>query len=612
MHIIRRWGSIGELVSGTEGAPHGSVVTTSGEVGLLGRMELEVDGRRRTVGLGVSGRVGGGEAVIDWRTAPLAEVFFGVEEGDEYELELEDRRLEGRLVRRVALGPGGAELPARPAPELGATAADAGPRALAGVVLDPVQRAAVEAPPGGAQLVLGAAGFGKTTVALHRVAHLEAEARAAGRAHRALVVVPTEGLRRLSERSLEALGAREVEVHTYDAWALAEARRAFSGLPKRDATDTPGGAVHLARHGALATVLPEVAKRRGPKAGADRQDLLHLFGDSALLEAVVAASDGELSGRAVRESVEHTHVQFGETTEHAFAHVDAARLVALDGEALDAGTPWADAETLDAEHAAVLFELARLRRGRARPRRYDVVVVDEAQAFAPLELAVLGRAVKPGGSLVVAGDEAQRLGEDVGLAAYARRVASAPLEDDWDAALVALGAPAADRVVLETSYRCPPEVDALARAVRRREPPHNPGGAVTCARFSHGLELELTLARWLRDLRARAPWATVGVVYRDRAAATAAAPRLDRGVPARLALDGDFDFRPGVVVTALEEVKGLELDLLVVPDLVGPVYPEDEGSRRALYVAVTRAVRWLWLLGVGSPPAWLAGLRGRS
>jgi DNA helicase-2/ATP-dependent DNA helicase PcrA len=46
------------------------------------------------------------------------------------------------------------------------------PRSLIDVDLDPAQRGAAERAPGGAMLILGEAGHGKTTVALHRLAHL--------------------------------------------------------------------------------------------------------------------------------------------------------------------------------------------------------------------------------------------------------------------------------------------------------------------------------------------------------------------------------------------------------------------------------------------------------
>src|SRR5262249_29249046 len=121
---------------------------------------------------------------------------------------------------------------------------------LIDVELDEAQRAAVERPQGRALLVLGEAGHGKTTVALHRLAHLWRPSR--GRP-RAAVVVPTDGLTRLLQPSLRRLGV-DVEVLTYDRWASSRARRAFRRLPP-ESESTPPSVMTLKRHPALRVAL---------------------------------------------------------------------------------------------------------------------------------------------------------------------------------------------------------------------------------------------------------------------------------------------------------------------------------------------------------------------
>ena len=63
--------------------------------------------------------------------------------------------------------------------------------------------------------------------------------------------------------------------------------------------------------------------------------------------------------------------------------------------------------------------------------------------------------------------------------------------------------------------------------------------------------------------------------------------------------DGDFSFRPGVEVTCVEEVKGLEFDQVILPDL--EAYGGTDQSRHALYVASTRASDQLVLAAAGRP-----------
>jgi hypothetical protein len=54
------------------------------------------------------------------------------------------------------------------------------------------------------------------------------------------------------------------------------------------------------------------------------------------------------------------------------------------------------------------------------------------------------------------------------------------------------------------------------------------------------------------------------------------------GFRCTLALEGDFYFRPGLVVTSVAEVKGLEFDAVVVPDAGGAAFTSTPEARRAL------------------------------
>jgi DNA helicase IV len=78
---------------------------------------------------------------------------------------------------------------------------------------------------------------------------------------------------------------------------------------------------------------------------------------------------------------------------------------------------------------------------------------------------------------------------------------------------------------------------------------------------------------------------------------------------ARLALDGAFTFRPGVDITDVASVKGLEFDYVIVPDATARAYPETDEARRRLHVAVTRAAHQLWIAAPGTPSPLLRGLR---
>ncbi len=71
----------------------------------------------------------------------------------------------------------------------------------------------------------------------------------------------------------------------------------------------------------------------------------------------------------------------------------------------------------------------------------------------------------------------------------------------------------------------------------------------------------------------------------------------------------EFAFRPGVEVTEIRQVKGLEYDYVVLIDVNASTYPLDDESRHLLHIGATRAAHQLWLISSGPPsalvPAWL-------
>jgi hypothetical protein len=469
---------------------------------------------------------------------------------------------------------------------------------LVDVTLDPAQRAAIELPPDRPLLVLGEAGHGKTTVLVHRVARVWRSRPSM----RAAVLVPTEGLVRLLVPVFRRFGIG-VDVLTFDAFISKQGRRAYRRLP-RESELTPPSVSRLKRAGALRTALDVLAERtpgvidddrdaagdprKRTRASVSRGDLQHLFGDRLLMESV--AREAKLPAHAVEELLERTRVQFGARAEDEWSHVtDRERLVAVDRRALDDGTEAAHAWTVDVEDYPVLFELDRLRAARAgrkpkAPLAYDLLAIDEAQELAPLELALFGRSLAPDGTLVVSGDADQHTDET-------------GVFGGWDSAMRELGKGACARVSLGIGYRCPPDVAELARAVRDGAPPKK-----TLVRsFADEDALVATIGPALGTLALRDRRAAVAILCRHPVTARRLYERLRGLVPNRLVFDGRFLPRGPVQITVTSEVKGLDLDYVVIPDANDRDYPDDAASRRSLYVALTRARHQVVIASVGVP-----------
>lgn len=249
---------------------------------------------------------------------------------------------------------------------------------------------------------------------------------------------------------------------------------------------------------------------------------------------------------------------------------------------------------LDWEDDALLLRIhQRLRAPLVRNKealRYEHVFVDEAQDLSPLELAVVLDTVH-GESVTLAGDVAQRLLMDNGFT-------------DWQQVLESLGFSHVAIEPLRVSYRSTYEImelsnqmlGELAKTATPAQAPRH-GVPVELFTFSHAGDAVGFLAEALRALVHAEPLASVAVIARTpEQAATFARGLANAEVPnVRLIAEQDFPFKPGVDVTDVRQVKGLEFDYVVLVEVTSGSYPDDDESRHLLHIAATRAAHQLWI-----------------
>jgi DNA helicase-2/ATP-dependent DNA helicase PcrA len=120
---------------------------------------------------------------------------------------------------------------------------------------------------------------------------------------------------------------------------------------------------------------------------------------------------------------------------------------------------------------------------------------------------------------------------------------------------------------------------------------------------SHAL---LVIGSALGALIDREPRASIAVIAGDEDVARRVHGALEDLPRARLVLDGSFTFEPGLDVTHVDAVKGLEWDYVVIPDATARTYPDEREPRRRLHVAITRASHQAWIVSGGEPTAIVA------
>jgi DNA helicase-2/ATP-dependent DNA helicase PcrA len=658
------------------------------------RMQLEEAGRKRDILIGYTTFLDvDGAPINDWRNAPIAAVFFNYREGEEFEQELPGRLATGKVLRRHLLtikderlvyigtphktyrmnedtGIWGIEDAVKDAVLSGGggkasrgfsmgTGRSGRPSPEVSALLDQNQYSILSAHEDDPVLVLGGAGCGKTTVALHRLATLNFKDRDRFAQHRLAVIVPDEGLVRLSRKLLDSLGLHRVLVSSFDDFFPPRVHQIIGKLPKKICELPPGFVTTFKRHSALRSILPDYielvangfckileaelpgsqvaqeylrsqvsvplserlasakssllaseeaegsrAKRvirvfsdlekRMLNIAADRVDL---FLNKTLLSLAVERSGGQLRPAHADEVYKHTREQTAESAASKLSGVDLDQFATVDGGSLSHEFEDDLAGTIDAEDFSVLYELRRLKLGLKAGddeglHQFSHIVIDEAQDLAPIELYCLGSALHKRGTVTIAGDSAQQIDPSSSFVS-------------WEEVLSHIGVPKVKAQHLTTTYRSPKPVAEFAHKVlgafAPREMPQSfkDGVPVTVSVYPNDGHMMITFADNLSELIAREPLASVAVIARNTESATKIFKMMSDVPKTRLVFDGNFDFKPGVDVVDVKQVKGLEFDYVIIPDASSYHYPDTAESRRLLHVAATRAIHQLWVISVG-------------
>lgn len=604
-----------------------------------------------------------GVRIVDWRHAPVSQLYYRYDEGSPYEERFGDHDVEGEVLVRRTVTISGGELHRISAPQgvfvrrkdgwkrhdpthsalAGGQGTATRPKDFVGGILgvapdgeqrvdrhlpeiaaliDPRQFELITHPDAGLVVIQGGAGSGKTTIGLHRIAYLAYADKRRFAPDRLLVVTSGPGLAAYIDQVLPALGADGVSVVTFEGWAAKERKRAYPWLAAVTVTDeTPSVVTRLKKHPALMHELERRAAKfaADPRTRKDSRAIAALWAETLTdLEALLQAFANDPRDPLSTDEIKRAHrwcsercpavverdTQVFESDSYGEGDTtpdddDIRGSRGVDGLDVEGD----DRATLDQEDDALLLRLMQLVKGPLRghakkPMQYSHLFVDEAQDLAPIEMAVLLDQCTPDKCVTLAGDTAQRLHLDNGFTG-------------WEAALEHLGLSHVAVEPLKIAYRSTREILEVARyalgPLAPEDPPLVPrsGAPVEAHRFPDTGAAVAFLGDALRPLFTREPRATVAILARHPEQADAYYDGLLRAeVPMlRRIKVQDFAFRPGVEVTDIRQVKGLEYDYVVLVDVNASTFPADDESRHLFHIAATRAAHQLWILSTGMTPS---------
>ncbi len=600
-------------------------------------LRIREDGRERDLCIGRATCIEGGLRIVDWRNAPISKIFYRYQQGEDYEETLGDRVHSGSVLARRTVNIRESTLHRVESPE-GIFVADATKSggwirsereapALAGgeasalrarepndhtpqlgipgntsradkrlpeitSLIDPEQFELITRPASGFLAIRGTAGSGKTTVALHRIAYLAFDDPEVD-SSRTLFIVFSPALRNYVGHVLPSLGLSNVKISTLHSWLTEQRRRHYPQLPRKVREDAPSLVQRLKLHPIMEAVLTEHIRRvSGPKtAGQALDDWASALTHKKLLVEICAEhSPDAFSAEEIRRFVEWNQRR----NEELFARLDG------------------DSEShpeLDSEDDALLLRAWQLRVGalclsRGRPLRYRHIAIDEVQDFSAIEVNVLLGCLDSNQSITLAGDTQQHVVEHSGFTS-------------WSDFLQGLGVPGTAVETLRVSYRSTRQIlefalTLLGDLLEDDEPPvtTRSGPPIELFRFTDRGACVAFLTDALQKLSEREPMASVAILTPSPEASALYCEGLSKNdlLPVSRVENQDFSFAPGIEVTEIEQIKGLEFDYVILVDVNHVNYPDSAISRRLLHVGATRAIHQLWLTTVGTPSSLLGAV----
>ena len=462
-------------------------------------------------------------------------------------------------------------------------------------------------------IIQGSAGSGKTTVALHRLAWLLHEENSFAQAKNTQVLVMNRSLQIYVSATLPSMGIEGVETATFNSWAMSIIRKVVRGRPffkfhnvptfveeikfSEEILNALGGWVEKQKH-ALDIEVVEIFKKwpgqiKSWKKAENKailprlKDFAHDIKESNLpkfdkdkcLEflkrKIFDLEDYVQDIYKLLADIVHLKNYLSPDTK-LDSHLDYLKRLTEKNQAKN---------NLDYFDMSLILRLIQLKNGGLPDGSGGVVlldhlVIDEAQDFGPVEFAIMMSSVSDKRQITIVGDVAQK-------------ILSARKFIGWNKVVSNLGMEEDSIIRLEVSFRCTVPIMTLAHKVAG-DPKKVEGRAGSDPEWFKADDKESlleNLVNWTNRLVAADPYKLIAIICRYPKQAMELKEELEEYLhgEVRLGHRDQFSFEPGVMVTNIHQVKGLEFDSVAMIEPDEDNYPiRREESRNMIYVGITR------------------------
>jgi DNA helicase-2/ATP-dependent DNA helicase PcrA len=595
---------------------------------------LEDDGSEVSFLIGKKSNIDAG--IVDWRNGPIAALYFNYKQDEEFYEVINDRERIGKIKLRRSFKVENGNLIQIDTPEGIFRRGESGwekldvdseiaahrsrgmqakekslPSILSLITKDQFEMITTD--PDRPVIIQGSAGSGKTTVALHRLAWLLHENNSPVKAENTRVIVMNKSLAVYVSATLPSMGIDNVQTTTFNSWALSIIRKSMRTQPFFKFLNIPSFVEEIKfseeilkaidglvekqgraldeeikkQFSSRTAHLENWAKGKGKALLPRLRDFSHEVKNSKLPEAEKQQKLGFVKKQiSNQEDYLQDLYNLISDGEHLKKYLKPGPKLKSNLEYLKRLTDKNRVKkNLDYFDMSLVLRLIQIKNGglpdgNGGKISLDHIVIDEAQDFGPVEFAIMMDAVSDKHQITIVGDVAQK-------------ILSARKFIGWNKVVDCLGLEEDSIIQLEVSFRCTVPIMTLAHKVAGdpKKVEGRAGSAPEWKKVDDFVDLVEVLADWSRGLLRVDPYKLVALICRYPKQAMELKEEMEKYLPGevRLGHRDQFSFEPGVLVTNIHQVKGLEFDSVALVEPDEENYPtKREESRNMIYVGITR------------------------